>query len=217
LRETIYTIPLTDALTEGRCPFCYLHRRTEEQLLHLYLEGGVMEPDWRGRLLEKGLCGPHLERLFQGSPQLGMAILAKSLVDQADETLAANGKRRRPEPHQDTCLACDDLEAAFHHYAESFLLTYRKETDFRERVRQSAFCLPHLWQLIRHMAQKPWRDGELEKELIHTARTYLGTVQTDLNWFIQKFDYRFDQEPWNGAEDALERALRLLGGPDGNF
>lgn len=217
MRETIYTIPLTDALADGGCPFCYLHRRTEEQLLHLYLEGGVMEPDWRGRLLDKGLCGPHLQKLFQTSPKLGMAILTKSLVDQAAETMAENEKKRRPEPPQSSCLACSDLTEAFQHYAESFLLTYRKEADFQAQVRRSPLCLPHLWGLIRYVSRKPWRNVELEKELIGAARTYLATVQKDLNWFIQKFDYRFDQEPWNGAEDALERALRIIGGPDGNY
>jgi hypothetical protein len=217
VRETIYTIPLTDALAEGGCPFCYLHRRTEEQLLHLYLEGGVMEPDWRGRLLEKGLCGPHLQKLFQSSPRLGMAILTKSLVDQAGELMAESAKKRRLEAPPSSCLACSDLTDAFGHYTESFLLTYRKEADFREQMRQSSLCIPHLWRVIRYVSRKPWRNGETEKEFIDTARTYLATVQKDLNWFIQKFDYRFDQEPWNGAEDALERALRLIGGPDGNF
>lgn len=170
-----------------------------------------MEPDWRGRLLEKGLCGVHLRRLFEGSARLGMAILTKSLVDQAGEMLETNEKSRKPVSPAASCLACSDLEEAFCHYVDSFLLTYKREADFREKANRSALCLPHLWEMLRYMGQKRWRDIDLEKEFLTSALQRLQGVQKDLDWFIKKFDYRFDNEPWNGAEDALERALSLLG------
>ena len=50
MKQNIYTIPLTEALREGECPFCYLLERTERDLIRLYLEGGLMEPDWRGQI-----------------------------------------------------------------------------------------------------------------------------------------------------------------------
>jgi len=32
-------------------------------------------------------------------------------------------------------------------------------------------------------------------------------VRDDLNWFINKFDYRFVNEPWKDSKDALPKAI----------
>jgi hypothetical protein len=209
VRENIYTIPLQDALNESECPFCYLLARTEKDLLRLYVEGGLMEPDWRGLLLEHGLCGRHLQMLYKDSSRLATAILVKGLLDHEEERLSQS----RPKPPVGSCLACQDLERAFQHYAAGFLMTMAKEPEFRGRVRNSGLCITHLWELLRYKSFKFKRlDPALERELIDASRERMGTIRKDLEWFIKKFDYRFENEPWKGAEDALERAIRLMGG-----
>ena len=35
-------------------------------------------------------------------------------------------------------------------------------------------------------------------------------VIDDLEWFIDKFDYRYKDEPWGDSKDALQRALRKM-------
>lgn len=35
-------------------------------------------------------------------------------------------------------------------------------------------------------------------------------VKEDLDWFIQKYDYRFRDEPWKNSKDAVERSLVKL-------
>ncbi len=35
-------------------------------------------------------------------------------------------------------------------------------------------------------------------------------VHEDLSWFIDKFDYRFKDEPWKNAKDALPRTMTKL-------
>ena len=32
-------------------------------------------------------------------------------------------------------------------------------------------------------------------------------VRDDLSWFIDKFDYRFENEPWKNSKDALQRMM----------
>ena len=39
---------------------------------------------------------------------------------------------------------------------------------------------------------------------------YLETLQTDVSWFCRKFDYRYQDEPWNNSKDAVERTIRFL-------
>lgn len=211
MKETIYTIPLRDALIDGECPFCYLLARTETNLLQLYLEGGLMEPDWRGRLLDKGLCGDHLKKIYEGSSRLGVAILVQSLLRQAEERLSMGSKRR--EAPESSCLACEDLANAFRHYADGYLTTLAREDDFRLEARNSGLCLPHLFELLRFVKTRRFRvRPECMEEVIATSRRRLAATEKDLAWFIQKFDYRFADDPWNGAEDAVERTVRLLGG-----
>ena len=43
-----------------------------------------------------------------------------------------------------------------------------------------------------------------------TNRLYLDNmerVQGDVDWFVDKFDYRFKDEPWKNSKDALPRCL----------
>lgn len=214
MRETIYTIPLRDALVEGECPFCHLLARTEAHLLQLYLEGGLMEPDWRGRLLAKGLCGEHVRKIYESSSRLGVAILLQSLIRQADQQLSATPKKRTLPGT--SCMACEDLTNAFQHYTDGFLTTLAREEDFRQEARRSGLCLPHLWELLRFVGTRRFRvNQECLEEVIAAARQRLAGTERDLSWFIQKFDYRFADDPWNGAEDAVERSVRLIGGGTG--
>ena len=32
-------------------------------------------------------------------------------------------------------------------------------------------------------------------------------VNGDLDWFIKKFDYRFQNEPWKNSKDAIQRSI----------
>ena len=35
----------------------------------------------------------------------------------------------------------------------------------------------------------------------------LDLLQEDIDWFIQKFDYRFKDEPWKNSKEALQRTI----------
>jgi len=39
---------------------------------------------------------------------------------------------------------------------------------------------------------------------------YSEKLLGDVSWFIKKFDYRYHDEPWGDAKDAVERAIRFL-------
>ena len=53
----------------------------------------------------------------------------------------------------------------------------------------------------------------LESFIAELNRMYLENmkrVHEDLGWFIDKFDYRFKDEPWKNAKDALLRTMTKL-------
>ena len=40
----------------------------------------------------------------------------------------------------------------------------------------------------------------------------LARVQMDLDWFIEKFDYRNTSAPWKNSKDAVSRSMQKLQG-----
>ena len=43
--------------------------------------------------------------------------------------------------------------------------------------------------------------------MIPFERENLKRVEEELDWFIQKFDYRFQDEPLKNSKDAVERGI----------
>ena len=54
-------------------------------------------------------------------------------------------------------------------------------------------------------------SGTKQKEFISTLDTvYFENMQRvidDLEWFIDKFDYRNENEPWKNSKDAVQRSI----------
>jgi hypothetical protein len=43
----------------------------------------------------------------------------------------------------------------------------------------------------------------------------LDNLREDVSWFCKKFDYRYENEPWYNAKDAVERTIVFLSGGEG--
>ena len=52
--------------------------------------------------------------------------------------------------------------------------------------------------------------ARFEKEIGAVVFAYLAELSNDVSWFCKKFDYRYENEPWNNAKDAVERAVIFL-------
>ena len=40
----------------------------------------------------------------------------------------------------------------------------------------------------------------------------MDRIQEDISWFIKKFDYRYQNEPWKNSQDAVPRTVNKLRG-----
>ena len=61
MKETLYTIPLTDAFhANDECPLCFVEREVEQDLLDLVLgsSSSYMESDMREMTDKAGFCRP---------------------------------------------------------------------------------------------------------------------------------------------------------------
>ena len=67
MKEQLYTIPLNDAVNaQDECPFCFIHRSIEQDLLDFVLGSGssYMEADIREQTDKAGFCRYHFQKMF---------------------------------------------------------------------------------------------------------------------------------------------------------
>ena len=76
MKEQLYTIPLNDAVNaRDECPFCFIHRNIEQDLLDFVLGSGssYMEADIREQTDKAGFCRYHFQKMFDYGNTLGNA------------------------------------------------------------------------------------------------------------------------------------------------
>ena len=98
------------------------------------------------------------------------------------------------------------------YYATFYHLS--KDSDFREKVAQcKGFCLPHFAGLLENAELLPGGQREwFQNTVLDLMRNNLARVQGDLDWFIEKFDYRNASAPWKNSKDAVSRSMQKLQG-----
>lgn len=59
-------------------------------------------------------------------------------------------------------------------------------------------------------------SGKTKEEFVEvTVKLYnenMRRINEDLAWFINKFDYKYKDEPWKNSKDSVPRALIKLNG-----
>ena len=81
MKEQLYTIPLNDAVNaQDECPFCFIHRSIEQDLLDFVLGSGssYMEADIREQTDKTGFCRYHFQKMFDYGNTLGNAWILKT-------------------------------------------------------------------------------------------------------------------------------------------
>lgn len=81
MKEQLYTIPLNDAVNaQDECPFCFIHRSIEQDLLDFVLGSGssYMEADIREQTDKAGFCRYHFQKMFNYGNTLGNAWILKT-------------------------------------------------------------------------------------------------------------------------------------------
>ncbi len=228
MREQIYTIPINEAFEKALtnepcdCPFCLLHQMLENNELELIMGASMMEPDVRIETNKKGFCKHHFDRLYENGNRLGLALVLESHLAEIEKKIFEGGtlfdgkgekEQNKLKTLDSTCYVCDRMNDSLMKMFDNAIYLWETEEDFREKFKaQKYFCLPHYRTLLEF-----GRNGLSKKdfaEFFKTAReiekTYLSELSGDISWFCKKFDYRYDDEPWYNAKDAIPRTLAFL-------
>ena len=238
MREQIDTIPVNEAFEEGgECPFCYLERQAEQRAIRYVIGPGAsyMEPDVRAATDARGFCRHHFKKMYDYGNSLGNALIMQTyfvgLLKELEveiESFQMPGKRSLFSKKNDqelpiaqwakekdsTCYLCEKREYNMERYYVTFFHLI-KDPEFRAKVEGGkGFCLHHFAKLLEAArtklpnSQQEWFYNTVCAQMMEN----LQRVQGDLDWFIDKFDYRNAGADWKNSKDAVSRSMQKLRG-----
>jgi len=130
------------------------------------------------------------------------------------------GKRSTLSPVKDftvnlvhRCYICDRIQDFLDRYMDTFFYLWKKDASFRVLFTASkGFCIEHfghLYDIGEHVLKD--KDFQVfQADLITIQQINFNRVIEDLEWFITKFDYRFEKESWKESKDAVSRSIQKL-------
>lgn len=241
MKEQLYTIPLNDAINAGdECPFCFIERNVEQDLLDFTLGSGssYMESDIREATDKAGFCRSHFKKMFDYGNTLGNGWILKTHYQQMHREMMAQFKSFTPskstlmgkfkkssdrtnpiavwaEEKEQSCYICKRFEETYDRYLDTFFVMYKKDEAFREKVASGkGFCLTHFGDLMEASEQKL---NDKEKAVFYPAIFKLmdeniARLSEDVSWLVEKFDYRNKDADWKNSKDAIQRGMQKLKG-----
>jgi len=238
MKETIYTIPVMDAFREPcECAFCQMRHVLEQNALNFMLGPSVayMEGDIRMKTDEVGFCRRHYGMMYAMPNRLGVALISQTHLARVRKDLAGLLKAKPSKPKaglfgggkvaasgglsayvqslEKSCYICDMMENTFVRYVDTFFRMWPKDEELRGLVTNgNGFCLPHFAMVMDAAGEKlsGATFDDFAALLYSVQQKNLDRVQEDIDWFVQKFDYRFQNEPWRNSKDAPRRTIQKL-------
>ena len=232
MKEKLYTIPVNEAFhTDCECPICKMYKSIEVDAIDYTMDNSYMQDDVRMETNKTGFCKVHLKQMYDYNNRLGLALILKTHMDetiQQVEQLAEKSTPSKPklfqkkestplETYLDTlhtsCFVCNRIDQTFERYIATILYLYRTDADFRALYTSSkGFCTEH-YRLLLLEAKKQLNSEQLNDFYTITNKLYLDhmkRVRDDLEWFADKFDYRYVDAPWKNSKDALPRSMTKI-------
>lgn len=229
MKEKIYTIPVNEAFDKDtECPFCELTKKLDADILDYILGPSYMEEDIREETDKHGFCKYHYKEMFEAQNRLGVALMVsthlKKINKDIEKVIESELSDKKGFLKRDTdfhlqnyievlssdCYACKRMENRMNSYVNTFCYLYKKEEEFKNKVKNGkGFCIEHFSMIVTEAKKrmKPDEFSEFMKVMVPIEKENLNRIDEELDWFIKKFDYRFNNEPWKNSKDSLERSI----------
>lgn len=246
MKEKLYTIPLNDAVNaDDECPFCFVERQVEQDLLDFTLGSGssYMESDVRDITDKYGFCREHWKKMFEYGNTLGNGWILKTHYMRTIEAMKAEFEAYKPvkigfkgrvtgdnpgnnvsawaKERKCSCYICKEFAETYERYLDTFFVMYKKDEAFREKIKNSkGFCVTHFGDLCEK-AEMEIPDKEKEaffRDMFALMESNMDRMFEDVAWLVEKFDYRNKDADWKNSKDAIQRGMQKLKGgyPAGN-
>lgn len=217
----IQTSPIWDSFkSDCDCPVCNLYRTGESRLVKQYLGEAVMQPEYRVRVNGRGFCARHTLALYRGDNKLGTALQFLTRMEAVDGEIREIKKPRQAKALAQelavtlhTCVICDTLDEMMERYCYTIAQMFDNETDFPALFAGShGFCMPHFVQLLNYVSYAGKSAEKYTETLINVQKRSLQKLESELDGFTAKFDYRNAGASTDRYNDALPKAIKKLKG-----
>lgn len=131
---------------------------------------------------------------------------------QREGASAAENWLRSEECH---CYVCSRMQTVYERMLDTFVYMLRNDDGFAELLMNSkGFCLHHFAEVLRICDQKltPKEKEVWIPKLGTLMKQNLDRMQEDINWLIEKYDYRNEAADWRQSRDAVQRTMQKLTG-----
>ncbi|HBE10606.1 MAG: hypothetical protein IKQ63_02180 [Eubacterium sp.] len=229
MAEKIYTIPVNDAFnSECECPLCRLYTDLESDSIDFTMGPSYMEDDNREVTDKMWFCPPHVRMLYAQKNRLGLALMMnthtnKVIRDLKDAVAKGHGTKSglfsKPgksavgtyiEELEKSCFICDRINKIFPRYIDTIFHMWKNDKEFIDKFKESkGFCTYHFGILYDTAPEKLGKSQceEFTAALVKVYFDNLERVNSDVSWFIDKYDYRYKDAPWKNSKDALPRGI----------
>jgi len=238
MKEKLYTIELTDGVSaDDECCFCWLERKLEQENLEFVLGSSYMESDIREQTDRQGFCRHHTKMMYDYGNNLGNAWILKSRLDYLNKELAQQMKQyvpgkaagflarlKKSEPVgngvEGHCYICGRMAGIYERMLDTFVYLLRNDAGFGESLISSkGFCVHHFADVLR-VCERELTEAEKAywmPKLFALMTRNLDRVQEDIDWLIEKYDYRNKDADWRNSKDAVQRTMqKIVGGFPGD-
>lgn len=228
MKEKLYTIPVNDAFNiDCECPLCVMYHDLETNAIDFTLGPSYMEEDIRQITDKEGFCANHIKLMYKKQNSLGIANILKTHLNKrikdieslSNQPINKGGlfKKNTLSPiseyikqHNESCFVCNKVNSNFNRYLATITHLYKNDSNFRVKLTSSkGFCLKH-YDMLYSQGLEDMKGSVLDnfiQDINKVTIDNLRRVDADLDWFIDKFDYRYKKEPWKNSKDAVERTI----------
>lgn len=204
-----------------KCALCRSIEEFENQVLNSISTDLVMDLDFFPKFgYEYTFCDYHMSKMENMRDKLGMAIMLKKLIALEIKKIEngqfedKSSKFFMKKFHDKKCFVCEKVNIkAMNSDISITLELWKDKKSFREIFRnQEYFCFKHSKILIDEAKNKfSKNEFRLFREEIKSIQMkYCKELESDLEWFINKFDYRYSNEPWYNSKASIYRAREIL-------
>ena len=236
MKEQLYTIPVNDAFAvDCECTICIMYKELEKNAVEFTMGPSYMEDDVREVTDKTGFCTEHTKKLLKQENKLGISLILHTHMVKTNndiKKLSTGGKSSTLFKKKDisaltsyletintSCYVCSRIEDTFKRYIRTIHHLWASDESFRTKYENSkGFCTKH-YQVLLEQALVNLNGAKLDEYISVTNKIYMDNMErvtNDLEWFIDKFDYRHKDEPWKNSKDALPRAITKTVTSEGN-
>ncbi len=236
MKEHIYTIPVIDAFSEkSECPFCNMRKSLDNDAVEYILGPAYMSDDVRLETDKLGFCKEHIKKMYDKQNRLGVALMLDTHLKKINadfeklfekflnsRTKKSFFKKKSQTENEisayinnitKSCYVCNRIEDNFERYVDTFFYMWKNKPEIKDYVKNSdGFCLEHFSLLLQKGEKLLSEEQYFEfcDMILPIQKKNFERLEEEVQWFINKFDYKYKDEPWKTSKDSLQRAVTKI-------